>query len=513
MMNKESTMQSQTTNIVVGARTASTKLASAILRGAVTLAVLSALLMAARPAQAQTENVLWNFTGTPDGANPYGGVTLNNGNFYGTTFSGGAYGFGAVYELQPNGTGGYNESVLYSFCPASPSCTDGQYPAFGSLLFDSAGNIYGTTYQGGANGFGVVFKLAPSGSTWNYDVLYSFGAVPDAENPVNGLIADAAGNIYGTAYSGGGGNNGAVFELSPNGKGGWTEQVAAPINSLYGGLAINSAGDIFGTTADTVFELKPNGSGGFLLTTLFTFNSADATTQGSDPNGTPVLDSKGNIYGTTVSGGKNNDGAVYKLTLGTKGTYTEKLLYSFGANGINPYSGVVFDPSGNLYGTAKLGGKDGAGIVYELVVNAAGTAYAEKNLQTFIGENGAVPYAGVIYNGGYLYGTTFDGGADGMGEVFVVNPKANVTKTTCVSSVNPSTLGEAVTFTATVTPAPPDGEIVVFQPVGQSAMTGGVATFTVADLKSGSTKITAVYSGDLNFTASQSVSFEQVVNK
>jgi hypothetical protein len=94
-----------------------------------------------------------------------------------------------------------------------------------------------------------------------------------------------------------------------------------------------------------------------------------------------------------------------------------------------------------------------------------------------------------------------------------VNPKAAVTTTTCVSSVNPSTLGEAVTFTATVTPAPPNGEVVVFQPVGQSTMTNGVATFTVADLKAGSTVITAVYSGDLNFTASKSVSFKQVVNK
>lgn len=506
-------MQSQTTNHVAAARTGSAKLASAIIRGAVTLAVLSALLMAARPAQAQTENALWNFTGTPDGANPYGGVTLNNGNFYGTTFGGGLYGFGAVYELQPNGTGGYNESVLYSFCPASPSCTDGEYPAFGTLLFDSSGNLYGTTFEGGANGFGVVFKLTPSGSTWTYDVLYSFGAVPDAQNPINGLIADGSGNIYGTAYNGGGGNNGAVFELSPNSGGGWTEQVAAPINSLDGGLAINAAGDIFGTTATTVFELKPNGSGGFVLSTLFTFNPADATTQGSDPNGTVVLDSKGNIYGTTVSGGKNSDGAVYKLTLGTKGTYTEKLLYSFGSNGINPYSGVVFDASGNLYGTTKAGGKDSAGIVYELAVNAAGTAYAEKNVQTFIGENGAVPYAGVLYSGGYLYGTTYYGGADGNGMVYVVNPHAAVTTTTCVSSVNPSTLGEAVTFTATVTPAPPDGEPIVFQPVGQSNMVGGVATFTVSDLKAGSTVITAVYNGDLNFITSKSVSFKQVVNK
>jgi len=508
-------MHSQpTTNVGIGPKIGLTKLASAIIRGAVTLAVLSALLMAARPAQAQTQNVLWNFTGIPDGQSPYGGVTVNGSNFFGTTYQGGAYGFGSVYELQPNGTGGYNESVIYSFCPASPSCTDGQYPTFGSVLFNKSGVLYGTTFLGGANAEGVVFTLTPSGSTWTYDVIYSFGAVPDAQNPVNGLIMDGSGNIFGTAYNGGGANNGAVFELSPNGSGGWTEQVAQSINSLFGGLAVNAAGDIYGTTENSVFELQPNGSGGFLLSTLFTFNSADTATQGSNPNGTVILDSKGNIYGTTTAGGKYNLGTVYKLTLGTKGTYTEKILYSFGAtslSGSTPYAGVVADTAGNLYGTTKVGGKNGAGIVYELVSNNGG--YVNRTLQQFIGENGAVPYAGLVYSGGYLYGTTFEGGADGEGTVFVVNPAAAVTKTTCVSSVNPSTSGEAVTFTATITPAPPNGEVVVFQPVGQSTLTNGVATFTVSDLKVGATTITAVYAGDLNFIGSKSVSFSQVVTK
>jgi uncharacterized repeat protein (TIGR03803 family) len=502
-MDKERTMHSS-----------NTKLATAIIRGAVTLAVLSAMLIAARPAQAQTENVLWNFTGVPDGYNPYGGITFNNGNIFGTTYQGGAYGYGAVYELTSNGTGGYTESILYSFCPASPSCTDGQYPAFGSVLFDTAGNLYGTTYLGGANGFGVVFKLSPSGSTWNYSVVYSFGAVPDAQNPVNGLVMDGSGNIYGTAYNGGGGDNGAVFELSPNGSGGWTEQVAQPINSLFGGLAVNSNGDLFGTTATTVFELEPNGSGGFLESTLFTFVAADSATQGSNPNGTVALDSAGNIYGTTTLGGKYNLGTVYKLTLGKTGKYTEKILYSFGSTstaGSTPEAGVVLDTAGNLYGTTKLGGKNGAGIAYELVSHDGG--YIAKTVQQFTGENGAAPYAPVVYSGGYIYGTTFLGGADGDGTVYVVNPNATVTATTCVSSVNPSTSGEAVTFTATITPAPPNGEVVVFQPVGQSTITNGVATFTVADLKVGSTTITAVYYGDLNFIGSKSVSFQQVVTK
>lgn len=492
--------------------------ATMIFRGALTLAVVAPLLLiAANPVQAQTESVLYNFGAVPDGENPYGGITLtSNGSIYGTTYAGGAYGFGSVYELTPNGTGGYTESVLYSFCPVSPSCDDGQNPAFGSVVFDSSGNLYGTTYLGGESGNGVVFELTPptSGTTWTETVLYSFAGEPDAANPVNGLIWDANGNLYGTAYSGGGGGHGAVFELSPNGNGGWTEQVAASVPSLLGGLAIDSSGNIYGTATASVYKLIPNGSGGFDPTTIFTFNSAAATTEGENPNGTPSLDSSGDVYGTTSEGGKNSDGTVYKLVYNSsKGTYSEKILYSFGANGTVPYAGVISDPSGNLYGTTTAGGKNGAGIVYELAYNSKTGTYSEKNLQAFIGENGAVPYAGLVYNGGYVYGTTFDGGSDGEGTVFVVNPAAKVTTTTCVSSLNPSTEGEAVTFTATVTPAPPDGEPIVFEPVGQSNMTGGVATFTVSDLKVGSTKITAVYNGDLNYITSKSVSFEQVVTK
>lgn len=512
-------MQKKVSNFAVasetGARTGATKLAT-VIRGAIALAVLATLTIAAHTAQAQTEQVLWNFQGTPDGENPYGGVAFNNGNIFGTTYNGGLYGFGSVYELTPTGTGTYNESVIYSFCESSPSCPDGQNPVFGDVIFDSKGNLYGTTYLGGSNGDGVVFELTPptTGTTWTETVLWNFANTPDAANPVNGLIWDSEGNFYGTAYNGGAGGYGAVFELSPNGSGGWTEQVAASINGLYGGLSIDSSGNIYGTEAASVVKLEPNGSGGFNPVTIYSFNSADATTEGEEPNGTPIVDSSGNVYGTTTKGGTHSDGAVYKLTYNsTKSTYTEKLLYSFGSNGTVPYAGVVADPSGNLYGTTTSGGKNEAGIVYELVYNSKNGTYAEKNLQTFIGENGAVPYAGLVYNGGYVYGTTYAGGSDGEGTVFVVNPAAKVTTTTCTSSLNPSTEGEAVTFTGTVTPAPPNGEVIVFEPVGQSQMTNGVATYTTSSLKVGSTKITCVYNGDLNFISSKSTSFEQVVDQ
>jgi uncharacterized repeat protein (TIGR03803 family) len=498
-----------------GPKLRSIKLVNATLRGAFSLAVLSALLLAGvHSAQAQTENVLYNFLATPDGGNPTASVTFNGANIFGTTYNGGEYGYGSVFELTPNGTGGWNESLLYSFCPASPSCTDGESPTLSYVIFDSEGNLYGTTNLGGANGDGEVFELSPSGNTWKETVLYSFAGSPDAANPINGLIADASGNLYGVGYAGGTGNNGAVFELVKSGSS-WTELVIADVSSSYAALTLHG-GNIFGVAYAGIFEMTPNGKGWNAPTTLYTFNPADAATEGSQPNGTLAFDSAGNIYGTTTSGGKSNDGTVYKLTLGAKGAYTESLLGSFtGTVGATPYAGLVFDSAGDIFGTTTAGGKNNAGIVFELKKQTGKAAYQPRILQTFIGENGAAPYAPLVLNGGYLYGTTFGGGSDGNGTVFVVNPAAGITKTVCVSSLNPSTEGQPVTFTATITSSngqTPDG-VVVFEPVGQSTLVNGVATYTTSSLPAGSTKITAVYQGDLNFLTSHSVSFEQVVNK
>src|SRR5258708_3527483 len=135
-------------------------------RSALTLAILSALLVVATArSQAQTESVLYSFAGKPDGANPRSPLVFNAGNLYGTTYNGGLYGFGTVFELTPNGTGGWTEKILYNFCPASPSCTDGENPTFAKLLFDSSGNIYGTAFAGGALGNGAVFELSSLGSS------------------------------------------------------------------------------------------------------------------------------------------------------------------------------------------------------------------------------------------------------------------------------------------------------------------------------------------------------------
>ena len=275
-----------------------------ILGGTAALAILSSLMLTtAWPAQAQTEPLLYNFTGNPDGSGPQSGLTSYNGNLYGVTGGGGAANEGAVFELLPNGVGGWNETVIYSFC--SPSCTGGYAPAgVANLITDSAGNLYGTAHLGGA-GCGVVYELSPVGSGWTESVLYNF---TDAEGdcyPQGGLIMDPAGNLYGTTVNYGAGS---VFELSPSG-GGWTEQVIYSFNDVnptptFPGLTMDAAGNIYGTTYSTVFELSPNGSGGWNSTVSHTF--AGGPKDGFYAEGDLVLDQTGDLYGTTYGGGVKN---------------------------------------------------------------------------------------------------------------------------------------------------------------------------------------------------------------
>ena len=239
---------------------------------ALILAVLSALLLiASRPAQAQTEIVLYNFCtalNCADGTFPESSLTADGkGNLYGTTEQGGEWGYGTVFEISPNGSEGWNETVLYSFCSeGGASCADGSRPLFSSVIFDGAGNLYGTTYTGGANGRGVVFELSPGGESWTETVLYSFAGVGNSGRPTNGLIMDPVGNLYGTTGGAGAGLATTVFELSQSG-GNWTEQAFYSVDHQSGvnynsGLAMDAAGNIFGIGHHKVFELSPNGNGG-----------------------------------------------------------------------------------------------------------------------------------------------------------------------------------------------------------------------------------------------------------
>jgi uncharacterized repeat protein (TIGR03803 family) len=402
------------------------------------------LLMAARPAQAQTETVLYNFCYTgycSDGQHPESRLTADGaGNFYGTTNDGGCpvdgnCGRGVVFEISPNGNENGGETVLYTFCSEGGSnCTDGANPTYSYVMFDGAGNLYGTTISGGAYGSGVVFELSPVGGTWTETVLYSFAGGADGANPVNGLVMDSAGNLYGTVTSSDGGSEGGgVFELSPYG-GGWTEKMiynASGGPGNYSGLTLDAAGNIFGTTVSTVFELSPNGQGGWDSAVLYTFvvNGKD----GYGPENAPVVDGAGNLYGTTVNGGAKNFGTVYKLIPGKKGKWTEKVLYSFKgkADSAYPWSGVVLDAAGNIYGTTDYADNSCAcdGTVFELVAPAGKGAYQEKVLSDFSrnGDGGAASVSSLILYGGNLYGTTEYGGVEAYGGpnsgvVFEVTP-------------------------------------------------------------------------------------------
>ena len=207
-----------------------------------------------------------------DGIVPDGGVIFDGaGNLYGTTFSGGTHSEGTVYELTPAGGGGWTEKVLHSF---DQNGTDGAFPA-AALIFDTAGNLYGTTAGGGTYSKGTVFELTPvGGGTWTEKVLYSFGNGTDGFSPYSGLVFDAAGNLYGTAYYGGTYSRGTVFELSPGAGGTWTEKVlhsfgnGTDASQPFSGLTFDTAGNLYGTTevggahtAGTVYELTPAGGG------------------------------------------------------------------------------------------------------------------------------------------------------------------------------------------------------------------------------------------------------------
>lgn len=518
------------------------------MRGVLTLAVLFTLLLATLPsAHAQPETVLYNFCSQPnciDGANPAASLTPDGaGNFYGTTQLGGANMYGTVFELSPNGVGGYSETVLYSFCSLQ-NCTDGASPD-SYVTSDGRGNLYGTTYYGGLfasgsySGYGLVFELSPeaggacpsgsnSGNGWCETVLYNFMSTPDGAFPFSGLTWDSYGNLYGTTYGGGSGT-GAVYELSPNGKGGWSEQIIYDSGG-YAGLTIDGSGNLYGAddvANGHVFELSPNGSGAWRANILHTFTAN--RTDGSDPEGTPVLDSAGNIYGTTVSGGaRKGMGTVWKLTPAPGGEYTEEILSSFiWTYGSNPKGTVLLDSSGNIYSTTAFGIHkspcyDGCGTVFELV--AGGSGYEWALVWTFNGTDGGNPVDTLILDGGNLYGTTYGGGtssycpgAGGCGVAIEVNPLARVTTTGLTSSPNPSTYGAAVTFTAVVTPAPPDGEMVTFEHglkvLGTAPLHGGTATFTTSTLPPGTPHIKAVYGGDLTVEGSTSKGVQQVVEK
>jgi uncharacterized repeat protein (TIGR03803 family) len=329
-----------------------------------------------------TEKVLHSFGNGEDGSGPSVGVIFDgSGNLYGTTAIGGAYSKGTVFELIPKTGGGWTEKVLHSF----GNGTDGNGP-YSSLMLD-AGRLYGTTYDGGVYSYGTVFELSPKvGGGWTEKVLHSFNATgTDGGYPMASMIFDAGGNLYGTTVSGGTHDCGTVFELSPKKGGGWTETVVHAFNNNgtdgskpYAGVILN-AGNLYGTTIGggthyygTVFELSPKVGGGWTETVLYSFG--DNGTDGNSPVDA-VTFYAGNIYGTTFTGGNNLSctgngggcGTVFELTPAFGGGWTETVLYNFSKpDGFEPESRVIFDGSGNLYGTTAAGGAYKTGTVFEI---------------------------------------------------------------------------------------------------------------------------------------------------
>jgi uncharacterized repeat protein (TIGR03803 family) len=332
-------------------------------------------------------------------------VEDGSGNLYGLASTGGASGDGTVFEVAA-GSGAI--TTLASFNGANGSSP------FGGLVMDSAGNLYGTTYGGGASGDGTVFELAKGSGA--ITTLASFNGT-DGAFPVAGLVLDGSGNLYGTARGGGASNDGTVFEVV---KGSGTITTLASFNGSNGSvpvaaLALDSQGNLYGTASEgggynngTVFKVV-KGSGA--ITRLASFKGSN----GANPYAGVVLDGSGNLYGTAYNGGASGYGTVFELL---KGSGTITTLASFGAtSGANPAGALVMDGSGNLYGTTLTGGAPNTGTVFELAKGSA----TITTLATFNGANGADPSAGLLRDaGGNLYGTTYGGGSSGYGTVFEV---------------------------------------------------------------------------------------------
>jgi uncharacterized repeat protein (TIGR03803 family) len=373
--------------------------------------------------QGQTETVLYNFCSLGgvcvDGATPLSPLTPDGaGNFYGTTLNAGSrFGsYGNVFELSPNGRGGWTETSIYSFTGG----LDGAHPEFSPVVFDTVGNLYGTTLEGGELGYGVVFELSPVKGGWTQTTLYSFINGADGGYPLSGVIMDRAGNLYGTTFSGGSGNFGTVFELSLSDQA-WTEQTiySFSASSSYqpSRLAMDAGGNLFGAAGLSVFELSPNGGGTWTPTTIHTFFGSFF---GLD--GTPVVDSAGNIFGTIMheNDTKKYLAEVYALSR-ENGAWKMDILQSW-KNGVGPGAGVVLDTFGNIYGTTLASGTSGDGTVFELV-HVSGKGYQQKVLWSFNGTDGAAPFATLFRDSsGNLYGTTAQGGTIGAGTIFEVTP-------------------------------------------------------------------------------------------
>jgi uncharacterized repeat protein (TIGR03803 family) len=417
----------------------------AVASAALIIVVATFLLAPAALAAGKYKSV-HRFDGGKEGGYPTTRLTFDQaGNLYGTAFSGGANGAGSVFKLTPNADGSWAESTLYSFPSGANNYAAG-------VVFDQAGNLYGTT-TGGKSGNGAVFELIPNpDGSWSEKTLYSFMGGSDGSSPNGPLIFDADGNIYGVTFAGGSEGNGTVFELTPNLDGSWTENTLYSFSIKGGGypetgVIFDADGNLYGTLwtggkcgpwgCGVVYKLSRNADGSWTESVLHKFCSLKKCRDGENPYAGLTFDRAGNLYGTTYGGGAHGKGVVFEMTPNSDGTWTETVLHHFtgGKDGASPYnSGVIFDQTGNLYGTAFKGGTlsdcdgKGCGVVFKLAPNSSG-GWTETVVHAFAGRPGANPVGGLMFDAlGNLFGTTSGsanwGSCSGArcGSVFEITP-------------------------------------------------------------------------------------------
>jgi uncharacterized repeat protein (TIGR03803 family) len=381
---------------------------------------------------ASTEKVLWNFAGGSDGSQPWSNYFISDakGNLYAATAGGGTYSAGTVFMLSPAG----KETVLYEFTGANG---DGNAP-HGRLAFDAKGNIYGTTQSGGTNGTGTDYELSKRSGVWTEKVIYNFSATgADGISPSAGMTIAPDGTMYSTTPDGGAYSGGVIFSLKKTVKG-WKQTVIHNINFPseggfpYEGVMRDAAGNLYGVAPaggasqqGVVYRLSPS-KNGWVDTVLYSF-----TGQNGDGSGLYwidlISDATGNIYGATSFGGTNGTGTVWELVYSkTKKSYSESILYEFGSSGSgdgnNPYGGLAMDSKGNLYGTALNGGSSNLGAFYRLTKQ--GKTWKETILHSFVGANdGAQPTGNPYIDAqGRLYGMAETGGTANLGIVYRIKP-------------------------------------------------------------------------------------------
>jgi uncharacterized repeat protein (TIGR03803 family) len=392
------------------------------------LALLLICAMTAVASSAQTLTTLHSFDST-DGANPYAGlVQAIDGNFYGLTHSGGATtaNDGTFFKITPGGT----LTSLYSFCALS-NCTDGSLPYDWAGLIQVNGSLYGTTGYGGTDNRGTVFKITTKGKLTTLYNFCSEASCKDGAEPYAGLVEGTDGNLYGTTTSGGANGYGAIIRITTNGtlttlysfcpKSGCTDG-AFP----GAGLIQATDGNFYGTTqsggANNNSACSVEGCGTVFkitssgaLTTLHSFCSQSGCTDGQGPTAGLMQGTDGNLYGTTYAGGDNGNGTVFKITTAGKWTLLHTFCPQTGcADGQGPNAGLIQATDGNFYGATVSGGTLGAGTIFK--ITSTGTLTTQHS---FTGLDGEEPYAGLIQGtNGEFYGTTFIGGAHGYGVVY-----------------------------------------------------------------------------------------------